>query len=224
MSYSDILRANADMFSKARIMLEEDKKNMAYARGLNKDQVNELISSQLISDKIQRLISEKKEVLKELERDYNRNTKLISDRNESIENSKKLVSNQDEQISRNSLKLTNLRNDIMTLRRKLESSENEFKKKSFVVFFLKNIFILLLISILVTLLIKNNNISMSFGIKIHIGLLVVFSGIVVYNLYMHRYKHSSDFSRQNWQLELNKVDNSADTSELSKDPLKDSDK
>ena len=87
MSYSDILRANADMFSKARIMLEEDKKNTAYARGLNKNQVNELISSQLISDKIQQLISEKKQVLKELERDYNRNTNVMNDREHNLKNS-----------------------------------------------------------------------------------------------------------------------------------------
>jgi len=204
MSYSDILRANADMFSKARIMLEEDKKNTAYARGLNKNQVNELISSQLISDKIQRLISEKKQVLKELERDYNRNINIINDKKRNLKNSATLTSSQDREISRNTLKLTNLHNDIMTLRRQLETSENEFKKKSFIVFFLKNIFILLLVSVLVTLLIKNQNISMELGIKIHFGLVAILAVIVIYNLYMHRYKHSSIFTRQNWQLELDK--------------------
>lgn len=204
MSYSDILRANADMFSKARIMLEEDKKNTAYARGLNKNQVNELISSQLISDKIQRLISEKKQVLKELERDYNRNINIINDKKRNLKNSATLTSSQDREISRNTLKLTNLHNDIMTLRRQLETSENEFKKKSFIVFFLKNIFILLLVSVLVTLLIKNQNISMGMGIKIHFGLVAILAVIVIYNLYMHRYKHSSIFTRQNWQLELDK--------------------
>ena len=204
MSYSDILRANADMFSKARIMLEEDKKNTAYARGLNKNQVNELISSQLISDKIQQLISEKKQVLKELERDYNRNTNVMSDREHNLKSSARLSNNQDKEISRNTLKLTNLHNDIMTLRRQLETSENEFKKKSFIVFFLKNIFIFLLISVLVTLLIKNDNISMDVGVKIHFGLAGILAVIVIYNLFMNRYKNSSIFTKQNWQLELAK--------------------
>ena len=69
------------------------------------------------------------------------------------------MANQDKEISRNTQKLRSLKNDILTLRRQLELGENEYRKKSFYIFFLKNIFIFLLFGLLLGLLVKNNRLS-----------------------------------------------------------------
>ena len=51
MSYSDVLRANADMFEKAKIMLELDKRNAYLERGLSNKQINNEMSKELIDNK-----------------------------------------------------------------------------------------------------------------------------------------------------------------------------
>ena len=73
MSYSNVLRANASMFSKAKVMLEGDAQARRYRRGLSKAAAKEA-SDQLISDKIQQIVNEKREIAQELTRDYNRDT------------------------------------------------------------------------------------------------------------------------------------------------------
>jgi hypothetical protein len=45
---------------------------------------------------------------------------------------------------------------------------------------------------------------MGVGIKIHFGLAGILAVVVIYNLFMNRYKHSSIFTKQNWKLELSK--------------------
>ena len=62
---------------KKKIMLELDKKNARLERGLTNQEVDNEISKELIDGKILRLIEEKKKVMKELERDYLRNTEII---------------------------------------------------------------------------------------------------------------------------------------------------
>ena len=73
MSYSNTLNANANMYSKAKIMLEGDIQKKRYNRGLSKSMANKETSDQLISDKIQQIIGEKRDIAKELTRDFNRN-------------------------------------------------------------------------------------------------------------------------------------------------------
>ena len=58
MSYGDILRANADMFEKTKLMLELDE-NAKLERGLNNEQINKETSNELILSKILRLVDEK---------------------------------------------------------------------------------------------------------------------------------------------------------------------
>ena len=144
MSYSDVLRANADMFEKAKIMLELDKKNARLERGLSNQEVNNEISKELIDGKILRLIEEKKKIMEELERDYGRNTEIMNAKLSNTDVKDTLIINQNREIKRNEKKLTSIKNDILTLRRQLEISENDYRKKSFTLFFLKNIFLYLL--------------------------------------------------------------------------------
>ena len=201
MSYNKVLRANASMFSKAKIMLEGDKQAQRYKRGLSKADADKEASNQLISDKIQQLVQEKRDIANQFIRDYNRDTDVVNEKIVTLHNMKKLNSNLNREMARNQLKLSNLRNDILTLRRQIEVSENEHSKKSFIVFFLKNIFILLLGVILVTLLVKNGNITQSMAIKINIGMVVVLVLLSAGRIWLNRNQHSTIMSKQNFVLE-----------------------
>ena len=91
--------------------------------------------------------------------------------------------------------MTRIRNDILTLRRQLEISENDYKK-SFTIFFLKNIFIYLLFCLLVALLVKNQNIKSSYGF-IAIGVLTaIIVLVIVFNLYLNRNRNTNIFDKQ----------------------------
>ena len=102
------------MFEKAKIMLELDKKNARLERGLTNQEVDNEISKELIDGKILRLIEEKKKVMKELERDYLRNTEIIESKNKTTDTKDTLLENQSREIDRNKEKLTRIRNDILT--------------------------------------------------------------------------------------------------------------
>lgn len=201
MSYSNVLRANASMFSKAKVMLEGDAQARRYKRGLSKAAATKEASDQLISDKIQQIVNEKREIAQELTRDYNRDTDVSNQKIMTIHNMKKLGTSLNREISRNDLKLARLRNDILTLRRQIETSENEHSKKSFIVFFLKNIFIFLLAVILVMLLVKNGNIPQEMAVKINIGLAVTLTIVSAVRIWLNRYSHSSVMSKQNFVLD-----------------------
>lgn len=198
MSYSDVLRANADMFEKAKIMLELDKKNARLERGLTNQEVDNEISKELIDGKILRLIEEKKKIMEELERDYGRNTEIMNAKLSNTDVKDTLIINQNREIKRNEKKLTSIKNDILTLRRQLEISENDYRKKSFTLFFLKNIFLYLLAVLLVGLLIKNENIQSKYGfiaIGVLTGIIVV---IILFNLFMNRNRNVNIFDKQDW--------------------------
>ena len=114
MSYGDILRANADMFEKAKIMLELDARNAKLQRGLSNEQINKETSSELIMNKILRLVEEKKKVMSELEREYNRDTSILKDKYEAGDIKDSLLVNQEKEITRNDKKLQMIRSDILT--------------------------------------------------------------------------------------------------------------
>ena len=198
MSYGDILRANADMFEKTKLMLELDAKNAKLERGLNNQQINKEVSNELILNKILRLVDEKKKIMNELEREYNRDTSILKDKYETGDIKDNLIMNQEREIQRNKKKLEMIRNDILTLRRQLELGENEYRKKSFYLLFLKNIFIFLLFGLLLGLLVRNNRLSMSKATYAAIVLVVVFVLIIAYNLFMNRNRNSNIFEKQDW--------------------------
>lgn len=202
MSYSNTLNANANMYTKAKIMLQGDIQKKRYNRGLSKSMANKESSDQLISDKIQQIIGEKRDIANELSRDFNRNLSVTDEKEDSLKSLRALSKNQDKEISHNQYKLENLRNDILTIRRQIETTENEHQKKSFLVFFLKNIFIYLLAVILVTLLVKNGNISDNVSKKVHVGLLAVLAVICFIHLWRNRYRHTSIMNKQNFYLPI----------------------
>ena len=200
MSYNNTLKANASMFKRSRAVMEEDNRSKRYARGLTRAQAETEESNQLISNKIQQLIKEKRIIKEELSRDYNRDTGVVQAKAFTLRNMKRLSDNQDREIIRNNRKLDNLRSDILTLRRQIETNESEFEKKSFLFFFLKNIFIYLLVAIVVTLLVKNNNINMDQAMKIHIVGVVILVLLCIIHVWRNRGKHPVIFNKQNFHL------------------------
>lgn len=200
MSYNNTLKANASMFKRSRAVIEEDDRSKRYARGLTRAQAETEESNQLISNKIQQLIKEKRIIKDELSRDYNRDTGVVQAKKITLSHMKRVSDNQDREILRNNRKLDNLRSDILTLRRQIETNESEFEEKSFLVFFLKNIFIYLLVAIVVTLLVKNNNITMDQAMKIHVGGIIILVLLCIIHVWRNRGKHPVIFNKQNFDL------------------------
>ncbi len=200
MSYNNTLKANASMFKRSRAVIEEDERSKRYARGLTRAQAETEESNQLISNKIQQLIKEKRIIKDELSRDYNRDTGVVQAKKVTLTHMKRVSDNQDREILRNNRKLDNLRSDILTLRRQIETNESEFEEKSFLIFFLKNIFIYLLVAIVVTLLVKNNNINMDQAMKIHMGGIVILVLLCIIHVWRNRGKHPVIFNKQNFDL------------------------
>ena len=165
--YSDTLKANADMIQKAKIMLENDK-------GLSDNDIN----SNLIRTKIELLKEEKQFVLGELSKDYNRNTHILNEKYNTRDTKNHLIKNQQKEIARNNKKLNFIKNDILTLKRQLEISENHYTQKSFLLFILKNIFILFLLLLLVILLVKTKKLSTKYGLIVG-GVLTAFFSLVI---------------------------------------------
>ena len=200
MSYNNTLKANASMLKRSRAVIEEDDRSKRYARGLTRAQAETEESNQLISNKIQQLIKEKRIIKDELSRDYNRDTGVVQAKKITLSHMKRVSDNQDREIIRNNRKLDNLRSDILTLRRQIETNESEFEEKSFLVFFLKNIFIYLLVAIVVTLLVKNNNITMDQAMKIHVGGIIILVLLCIIHVWRNRGKHPVIFNKQNFDL------------------------
>ena len=86
------------------------------------------------------------------ERRYNTNTDIISNTFDNMNSKDSLLKNQKKIVSSNSDKIQEMNNDILSLRRQLELSYNEYKKRSFVIFILKNIFVYLMIALLIGIL------------------------------------------------------------------------
>ena len=185
--YSDTLKANADMIQKAKIMLENDK-------GLSDNDIN----SNLIRTKIELLKEEKQFVLGELSKDYNRNTHILNEKYNTRDTKNHLIKNQQKEIARNNKKLNFIINDILTLKRQLEISENHYTQKSFLLFILKNIFILFLLLLLVILLVKTKKLSTKYGLIVGGVLTAFFSLVIIFNLILGSAKDHNIYGKYNW--------------------------
>ena len=196
--YGDIVKANADFLEKSKTMLELDAQNLAKSTGKSLDEIQKSQDSQVIQSKITNLVEEKKKALVELEKEYNRVTSVMNSGIENMDKSKLFLENQNREIYRNNTKLETLKKDILTLRRQIEISENEFSKKSYYIFMLKNIFVFSLLSILLVLLYKNNNITKEMATNIIIILAILLVLIIFYNLWITRYRNPHTFHKMDW--------------------------
>ncbi len=133
---------------------------------------------------------------------YNLNTLRLKNDIVNQSNTEQLLKNQNKEIDRNESKLRYLKNDIYTYRKQLEFSENEFKKKSFLIFFLKNIFVFLMITSIIIILVNNNILNRDLAVKLQLSIACILGVIILINLFLNRNKHNVIFSKQNWDLEL----------------------
>lgn len=196
--YGDIVKANADFLEKSKTMLELDAQNLAKSTGKSVEEIQKAQDSKVIRSKITNLVEEKKKALEELEKEYNRVTSIMNSGIENMDKSKLFLENQNREIYRNNEKLDTIKKDILTLRRQIEISENEFSKKSYYIFVLKNIFVFCLLTILVALLYKNDNISKERAMTIVAVLAIMLVLIVLYNVWITRYRDPNTFHKMNW--------------------------
>ena len=195
--YADEKKSHANMMEKAKLMLENDLSNLE--KKVSSSGLSQAALNQLISSKIKRLVDEKKRLLETLAGKYNSETVTMSDRHNLTGKSDHILNNQKKEILRNDKKLNALKSDILTLRRQLQISESDYRKKSLVIFFLKNIFIFLLISILIALLVKNGNIPQQIGVYVSIAVAVFFTIVVLYNMYIHSNRNSVIFTKLDFE-------------------------
>jgi len=160
------------------------------------------VSESEFQNKRVRRIQEKKNALNELVKQYNLNTLRLKNDIVNQSNTEQLLKNQNKEIDRNESKLRYLKNDIYTYRKQLEFSENEFKKKSFLIFFLKNIFVFLMITSIIIIMVNNNILNRDLAVKLQLSIACILGVIILINLFLNRNKHNVIFSKQNWDLEL----------------------
>ena len=144
-------------------------------------------------------------------RDYNVNTDLINVSFDHLHSKDSLLQNQQKFMGANGGKLDEMNNDVLSLRRQLELSYNEYKKRSFVIFILKNIFVFLMISLLIGILMNNKVIGPSIG-----TLLLVITGIVsgiliLYNLYVNRGRDNTLYDKIKF---FDKIESDDDTTKV----------
>lgn len=195
MQDNDIIIANADMYDKSKIMLYLDKINAERSRGINTDPLEEQLYNDLIDEKIKYTIEKKNNFLNLLNKDYNANTDIISStlKNEGSDNI--ILQNQDKSILENENKIKKIKNDVLTIRRQLELNFNEYKKRSYIIFFLKNILIFLTLSLFIALLVKNNNLGKNTGKMLFSIIFIALVLIVIYNLYVNRNRDQALFKK-----------------------------
>ena len=88
-----------------------------------------------------------------------------------------------------------MNNDILSLRRQLELSYNEYKKRSFVIFILKNIFVYLMIALLIGILMNKKLLGNAVGSLLLFVSTVVLVLVVLYNAYLNRNRDLSLFDK-----------------------------
>ena len=157
-----------------------------------------IVQQLYLINKIKKLLILKNNLLKLAEQKYSKQTTSLQDKRVHLQKSNIIVRNQEKEIDRNKTKISNLDSDISTLNKQFMINHNEFKEKSFRVFVLKNVFILLLFLMLFLLLMKNNNISLLNGM-ISSGLVIcVISVILGYNFFVYKNRDINRFNKKYW--------------------------
>lgn len=108
---------------------------------------------------VKMIIDNKKMQLNDLVRQYNDIMRNIDIYRNVYSVNNRVIDTQDKLISFNNEKLNRITNEIQLLKRDIEDKESEYQEKNNKIFILKNIFILIVISVLLMYLVKNNYIQ-----------------------------------------------------------------
>ena len=151
--------------------------------------------SETRENKVDTLIKEKERIFDDSERRYNTNTDIISNTFDHMNSKDSLLKNQKKIVSSNSDKIQEMNNDILSLRRQLELSYNEYKKRSFVIFILKNIFVYLMLALLIGILMNKKLLGNAVGSLLLFVSTVVIVLVIMYNAYLNRNRDLSLFDK-----------------------------
>lgn len=105
---------------------------------------------------------------------------------------------QDKQIHVVRDNLKEVRDKLELAKRRVEIGENEFSMRSFHMFFLQSLLVFILLSMLVALLVKNGNVDTQTAMVLEGAVAFSMTGIVLYNLYINRYRNPTKYDEINW--------------------------
>ena len=152
-------------------------------------------NSETTENRLETLIKEKERIFDDSELLYNTNTDIISNTFDNMNSKDNLLKNQKKIVSSNSDKIQEMNSDILSLRRQLELSYNEYKKRSFVIFILKNIFVYLMIALLIGILMNNKLLGNAVGSLLLVVSTLVTVLIILYNAYLNRNRDLNLFDK-----------------------------
>jgi hypothetical protein len=186
MSNTDIL----NHIKNSQLLLEEDLKTLTSSSD-NEPQINQRLTQIMLERRI---------ALASMEKEYYDAIHLM---NSQIQNDKKnnmILDVHTKKIKENSKNLTELRNKISLLKRQIEIDENEFLKRSYIIFILKQIFIFSLLSVLIALLLKNGNIDITQAFIAECIIALILAFIFLYNEWRMRYRNANSFNKMDWPI------------------------
>ena len=152
-------------------------------------------STSVINDRVQFIEEEKNNLMEKVKSNYNKNTDKLSNIFDNSDSIDSIINIQEKNIGKNNKKINKIENDVMTLRQQIELSKNEYKKRSLLIFLLKYIFILLLIGLLFSVLIKNNTLPPKLGGLLFGIIFIIILGIILYNIYINKDRDSAMFRK-----------------------------
>lgn len=184
--------------------IEQDGLNELPAKGtkiqtvtqnLSRTNVPKYRDTGAVNDRVQFIEEEKKNLMDKVKSNYNKNTDKLSNIFDNSDSIDTIINIQEKNIGKNNKKINKIENDVMTLRQQIELSKNEYKKRSLLIFLLKYIFILLLIGLLFSVLIKNNTLPPKLGGLLFGIIFIIVLGIILYNIYINKDRDSAMFRK-----------------------------
>lgn len=148
------------------------------------------IYQQTLQQKLNIIEQEKQNALQKEEAEYNKETTLLQSIYNNELNTDVILSKQDQDIKTNLNTLDNTANNLMTINRQLEISMDETLKRNNILFFLKTIFVCLLLSFIPVLLLKNNKIDTKWA--------YIMLGVIGCVLFMVSLRHLFIMSRKDF--------------------------
>jgi len=156
-----------------------------------------------------KLLQRKKALMSELfdekERKYSENTYRLNRRFVANAPTDILFRNQQNEYSQNNKKIDTLRKDMTSVFKQIHTQQNEYRKSSYFIFILKQIFIYILLILLIGLLMKNKNVPEVIGYGFIAVLTVGIVIIMILNIYFNRNRNRVYFNKRDWAGPSGKV-------------------
>ena len=151
---------------------------------------------------LKKLLQRKKklmlEVFDERERKYNQNTTRLDRRFVVSAPTDILFRNQKNEFSQNNKKIDTLKKDMTSVFKEIHTKHNEYRKSSYFIFILKQIFIYILLLLLIGLLMKSDNMSLTVGYSSVVVLTIGMIISIILNIYFNQNRNRIYFNKRDW--------------------------